>query len=301
MSATGNILIVGGTGFVGSALARSFVDHPSRKFNVNSTYRKDFTPVSGVHYVRADGVRYGLDQKENAKSLIQRVNPEWVIFCAGSNDVHFHEQDKNFQIAQLVHSGFVSNLIPAVDTIKAKFIYISSDYLFSGVEGNFSEHDSGSPAYQLGKAKLSAENFIRNRAMNYLIFRCAPLLGRGPLDHPSWCDQARETLVRGKPLKLTSHEVHNPVHISLLIQAVHQAMESEVKNKIFHVGGLSRTSNYEVALEMAHVLKLNPDLVQATDSESQTSVADYSLNFTDTLKTLNLDSLTLEQSLSRIL
>ena len=284
------ILIIGGNGYVGSTLARAFAS----EYEVVCTYQSSFTPIKGATFMRTRN----LDDKDIGKNLILGLDPQIVIYCGGSNDLQKTEDDRHAREMNIAHSTVATNLIPAVDTIKAKFIYISSDYIFSGIHGNFAEDDSTVPQTLLGKAKLGAENFIRGRSLNHLIFRCAPLIGRGNLDHPSWIDQLRESLVLGKKLELVSRTFQNPVHISFLVAAIREALIQEQKNKTFHIGGLSKVSPFEFAQIFAHFLKLDPELITAMDAEAHGVPNEYALNFTHTLNMLKLTPLHLEESLA---
>ena len=51
-----------------------------------------------------------------------------------------------------------------------RFIYISTDYVFDGKKGNYSENDKPNPKSIYGKSKLSAENIVKS-LNDYLIIR----------------------------------------------------------------------------------------------------------------------------------
>ena len=152
------VLIVGGTGFVGGNLAKALATH----HQVICTYRKDFTPMSGVEYFRfAD-----ITDKEQCKALVQKFQPEVVIYTIGSNDVA--KAEKEVILTQALHSTAATLVMTAADYIKAKFILVSSDWVFSGTEGNYSESDTAMPYSQIGKAKLGAENFVRSLSLIHI-------------------------------------------------------------------------------------------------------------------------------------
>jgi len=287
------ILIVGGNGYVGSTLAREL----SADYSVFCTFQNEYTPLREVTYLRHSN----LSDKETAKNIVKTVDPDLVIYCAGSNDLMFCEQEQNIRPTQLVHSTGATHFLTASDTVKAKFVYLSSDYIFSGVDGNYLETDTAIPAFQLGKAKLGAENFIRSRSLNYLIIRCAPLLGRGTLDHPSWLDRLREAAVTGKKIKLAGKNVHNPVHIGFLVEMIRYSIEHEIKNKTLHCGGLSKASLFECAQIFLSFMKMDESAVEPSDASSNAMPSDYSLNFSQTTELMRLKPLLLEESLDRCL
>ncbi len=282
-----NVLIIGGTGFVGSTIARALAPH----YNVTSTFNRPYSPIKGVNYLPYTNS----GEVDHCKMVVIRAEPNVVIYCGGSNDWVYCEQ--NLKMTQIAHSASASNMLSAADVFKPKYIYISSDAIFSGADGNYAESDTAIPSFQIGKSKLSSENYVRNRSLNHAIIRCAPLLGRGTLEHPSFIDQLRESILREKKVKYPTKSIHNPVHISILVQTVKKIIENDIKNKTLHVGGLSKVSMFELALMIATQQELNADWVEASDLEVSGTENDYSLNFTQTLRLLKTEPLFLEQSL----
>lgn len=285
-----SVLIIGGNGFVGSTLAREL----KQSYQVTCTHQGAYTPVRGVNWMRLAS----LGDKNVCKTVVNKVAPEVVIYCAGSNDLLAAEQ--KVPQTQLAHSVGVNNVFATSDTFKAKFIYLSSDFVFSGVDGNYAETSTAIPAFQLGKAKLGAENFLRSRSLNYLIVRAAPLLGRGTLEHPSFVDQIREASLRKRKIKLPGKSLHNPVYIGMLVDCLRHAIDQDVRNRILHVGGLSKVSTAELGRAIVERLGLDPGTIELSDSASTAVASDYSLNFTETLTLTETSPLVLRESLDRL-
>ncbi|MEA2077232.1 MAG: SDR family oxidoreductase [Candidatus Marinimicrobia bacterium] len=65
---------------------------------------------------------------------------------------------------------------------QAKFVYISSDYIFDGREGPYDEEAKANPLSVYGKHKWQAEEIIRNKTEDHLILRITNVYG----------DEARE-------------------------------------------------------------------------------------------------------------
>jgi dTDP-4-dehydrorhamnose reductase len=284
-----SVLVVGGNGFVGSAIAR----HLSSDFRVTATHQGTYTPVAGAEFVKLSN----LGDKNACKAVVAKVEPEIVIYCAGSNDIL--EGEQNMQKTQLAHSAGVTNVFATSDTFKSKFIYISTDYVFSGVDGNYSESSTAIPAFQLGKSKLGAENFLRSRSLNFIIIRCAPLLGRGTLEHPSMIDEIREASLRKRKLKYSTKSIHNPVHISVLQQLISKTIETDIRNKYFHVGGLTKVSIADLAKSVVQKLKLEPSTIEVIEAAASTLNSDYTLNFSETSRITDIPKWSLEESLER--
>jgi dTDP-4-dehydrorhamnose reductase len=281
------ILIVGGNGFVGSNLGRLL----SKNHEVTVTWHRNLTPDPRVKSVQFAG----LHEKDACVHLVQALEPSVVVYAAGLSDPVRAEKDP----AQLMvtHTNGANHMLIAADYVKAKSIFLSSDYVFAGLEGNYLESDTTIPFNALGKAKLAAENFIRSRSLNHVVIRSAPLLGRGTLDHPSWLDHLRDLSPTPRKLSLSRKQIHNPVHIRELATAVERVLEYDVRNKVLHLGGLTRISEYDLALRFLGHFNLPKEHIHPLDSVLEYQYQDYSLNFTQTLKLLQTEALFLEQSL----
>ncbi len=287
MSTGKKILIVGGSGFVGSQLARMLAG----KHSVTCTHRNNFTPLPNIEYVSFNSIQ----DKDRCNSLIQKHHPDVVIFAAGSNDPIKAERDP--AQTQLIHLTGANQMLVAAEYVKAKYIYLSSDWVFSGQDGNFGENDTAIPYHALGKTKLGAENYVRSRSLNHVIIRCAPLLGRGTLDHPSWTDRLREAGAFQGSISLSERSIHNPVHIRELGILIDRVIEGDIRNKTLHLGGLTRISEYQLALEILEAFGFDKKILSPTKSGTGTMSLDYSLNTTQTLRLLKTEPLFLKQSL----
>jgi dTDP-4-dehydrorhamnose reductase len=280
------ILIVGGNSFVGSNLARDL----SPNFQVTCTWRTEVSRHSGVEYVQFGGFH----DKEKCTNLAQSISPDVVIYAAGSNDPIKCEKDPLH--TQLTHLTGANHMLIASDYVKAKYIYLSSDWVFSGGEGNYSESDTAIPSYGIGKNKLAAENYIRSRSLNHIIIRSAPLLGRGSLDHPSWLDQIREQVLIGNSKGQPKNSFHNPVHVRELGNLIVRIIENDVRNKTLHLGGLTKVSLHELATRFLADFNYGTKGIPNSSPETDAVTQDFSLNFSQTLKLLKTEPLFLKQS-----
>ena len=95
------ILIIGGNSFVGSTIARSLAS----ECEIFCTYQNEFTREKNITYIQYSR----LDDKDNAKTLVKNVNPDAIIYAAGTNNLAFTELDHNLRATQMMHSAGASN------------------------------------------------------------------------------------------------------------------------------------------------------------------------------------------------
>jgi dTDP-4-dehydrorhamnose reductase len=287
MSQIKTVLVVGGSGFVGTHVAKRLRE----QFKVFATYRSHPTTISGVTFVPL-----AVENRAHAKKLLRQIEPHVIVYCAGTNDVAWAESHP--EEADNVHSSGASVLAETSSILQSKFIYLSNCYTFDGKRGNYHETDVALPHHSFGKLKLAGENYVRTKTLNWISIRSSPLIGRGVPLHPSFIDQIRMKLDRGVGLELSDQETHSFASIDGLTEMIAILADSTQKNKIFHYGGLTKLSHYEFAKLFARTFGFPENLVtrpQSSESKRD-SFSDYSLNCSAAVEALKINPFLLEQS-----
>jgi dTDP-4-dehydrorhamnose reductase len=285
------ILIVGGSGFVGSHLALRLRD----EYKVMTTHFRHAQRIPGV-----TDYPLSVHQLDWSKELLLDLQPDVILYAAGRHSPQWTEDPANARAMDLAHVAGPSTLVSNSQVMGTKFIYLSSPLVFDGARGNYHESDILMPSSPLGRAKVAGENSIKNRALNYLILRSAPLVGRGPAKNPTFLDQWLLAWGRGRAVELDDSIRHSYATIENFCDWVAQTLASGLKNKVLHFGGLSRVTEYELAHRLAERLEVSPTLLHRKKAPSEQSSLDYSLNTTASVRALEVQPLLLQQSLDLI-
>ena len=130
------ILISGG----GGKFARQLVAHGSKRFDIIAPHRKEMN----------------INNPRQIYSYIARHNPDYFIHAAAMT-----RPMKNHEIAPIksmkINIEGTCNVVDACDTTNVKLIYISTDYVYPGVKGCYSESDGVLPFTKYGWSKLGGE------------------------------------------------------------------------------------------------------------------------------------------------
>jgi dTDP-4-dehydrorhamnose reductase len=97
-----------------------------------------------------------------------------IIYAVGIKDVNYCE--KNPDDAFLVNAEGVKNILQCYQP--KKFIYISTDYVFDGLKGFYTENDISNPQTIYGKSKLLGENYTSHFSKNNLVIRTSGVYGK---------------------------------------------------------------------------------------------------------------------------
>ena len=249
-----NILITGAEGQLGKSLQRILRD----KFEVVPTDLITTESGSSPHIKYLD-----ITERSDVVRTINEINPDIIINCAAYTDVDGSERNKNK--AYLVNVVGLENLLNASD-YNTYFIQISSDYVFDGKGGPYSEEDHTYPINFYGKTKLEAENILSGSRREYLIIRpnvlyCEDLFVKG--NFFSW---VYKSLLNNKPISVVMDQISNPTYVPHLAHAIFQCILLNTTG-IYHFGSDDYISRYEFALAIAENLELDSSLITAINSE----------------------------------
>jgi dTDP-4-dehydrorhamnose reductase len=117
-----------------------------------------------------------ITQKKVVTNYIHELKPDAIIHCAAYTAVDKAEDDK--ENCRNVNVNGTDNLAKAASEINAKFMYISTDYVFDG-EGSspFKETDTPNPIGYYGKTKHEGEEIVRELLKEWFIIRISWVFG----------------------------------------------------------------------------------------------------------------------------
>lgn len=120
-----------------------------------------------------------ITDKRQVDLLISNVKPDAIIHCAAWTNVDGAEDPNNKPLVKRINVHGTDNLVKATKNIGAKFLYISTDYIFNG-EGtkpwNPDDKDY-SPLNYYGQTKLEGELSVSSQLVKYFIVRIAWVFG----------------------------------------------------------------------------------------------------------------------------
>ena len=138
------VLILGGTGLLGNALLKVL----DKDFNVIGTSRNKLNKNQTNLIFTKDLFNFN-----NLESLINHEDPNVIINCLSVNDIG----SQDFQTLRNIFTSIPQYLSFISSKRNIKLVHISSDAVFSGDTGNYSEKDQPDPSDLYGMCKLFGE------------------------------------------------------------------------------------------------------------------------------------------------
>ncbi len=124
-------------------------------------------------------IQLDITDKTSVDEVIKIIKPDAIIHCAAWTNVDGAEDSNNRPLVKKINVNGTDNLVKSAKTIGAKFLYISTDYVFNG-EGTrpWKPDDKNyAPLNYYGETKLQGELSVSSQLKNYFIVRIAWVFG----------------------------------------------------------------------------------------------------------------------------
>ena len=245
------ILIAGANGMLGQRSVDFYSNHENIELLALSI---ESEPVfDSVEYVTCD-----ITDREVVKKTIFDFCPDFILNAAAYTDVD--KSEKSRDIAWKVNVKAVEYFTESTRAIDAHIIHISSDYIFDGGKGPYSENAVPNPLGYYGRTKLASENALRISGTIYTILRTNVLYGTSLNSRPDFVKWLVQALNKNEKVNIVTDQYNNPTFIDDLVQVVSKVIEYG-KTGLYHVGGREFLSRYDFALKIAECFQLDKSLI----------------------------------------
>lgn len=199
-----------------------------------------------------------LDKKE-LKKQVYEIQPGIVINCAALTDVDKCEEDKN--LASELNEKLVGNLTRICTVMESKLITFSTDYIFNGQNGPYTETDQPDPINYYGKSKHAGENLCITGSNDYAIIRTNVVFGFSQHQKKSFIDWLIDKFEEGKEFGVIEGQWCNPTLTDDLAQCVSKIISKNRKG-VYHAAGTDWVNRYQIAKKVAQVFEFDENLVK---------------------------------------
>lgn len=183
--------------------------------------------------------------------LLRSFRPHVVIHAAALTDVDLCTLDPARANKQNV--AIVTEMLSAMEMHipDAFFIYLSTDFVFSGKHGPYGEDDVTDPINAYGQSKQCAERAVQASALRSIILRTALLYGAPPyFRRPNIFFLVYDALQHGRVLRMINDQYRTPTYAQDLAKICYSLAKKEITG-LFHVAGKEILTPYGMAQCMA--------------------------------------------------
>ncbi len=248
---------------------------------------------------------HSLDLRNTAllRRVFREARPDAVIHAAALADIDYCESHR--EEAEQVNVGVTRELAGLCRECGARLVFCSTDSVFDGVKGHYSEEDLPRPVNLYADTKVRAERIVREEAGSGIVARLSLVLGLPVLSRGnSFLAKMIAALEEGKEVCFPASEVRTPIDVITAGRALVELAASGVPG-ILHLAGNTRINRYEMGLRIAERLGYPRSLVVASDSSTMAGRAprpsDVSLDNSRARSLLRTPLCTLAEGLELVL
>jgi len=213
-------------------------------------------------YVEFNGVKSIKIDYNNFKTLeetIKSLEPDLIINAAAITNVDFCESNVNLTYEANVQLAF--DLAKIASKLNTKFIHISTDHLFDGINEIYFENDIPNPLNQYGKSKAEAEAKVLSIYKKSLIIR-TNFFCWGPIYRKTFSENIVDSLRNNQYLYLFNDVYYTPIEIAELIDSILFLLNNN-NTGIFNISSSMKISKYDFGVLIAKHFDLNHNLIKS--------------------------------------
>jgi len=281
------LLITGVSGLLGNNLAHYFRD----KYEVIGLYSSHPVLIKGIRTEKCD-----LLGDNSIRKIIFDFNPSVIIHCASLTNIDQCEIDKN--LTEKINIGSTKNIVETIVDKHIKLVYISTDSVYDGVKGDFSEDDKINPLNYYGLSKYEGELQVL-RKENSLILR-TNIFGWNIQDKMSIGEWILDELNGRRKVNGFKDAYFSSIYTLELARVIDMAMRKNLSG-IYNCGSRTSCSKYEFALKIAGCFGIDKTCITPISIDDFNFKAkrgkNLSLNVNKLQKELDYNLPTIDQSL----
>lgn len=242
-------VIVGASGFIGRhtlAYVRS-LGYEARGTQNCSTY-SGLIPFNLLEHRIGDCV---------GKEFFDTDTPVFGVICSAICQIDRCRQEP--QLSYKVNVERTIALIEDLFALGATPVFLSSDGIFDGTLGYYSEEHPPSPVNEYGRQKVAVESYLHRAVPKSLTFRLSKIVGDDPLEHhifSEWWQWLRE----GRPITCIDGQLFSPTFVDDVAKAIVLACARGLTG-VYHVANPELFSRDELARQFLVALRCEAPII----------------------------------------
>ncbi|MEG2289444.1 MAG: dTDP-4-dehydrorhamnose reductase [Clostridium sp.] len=218
--------------------------------------------ISRAEVISLSREQLDICELKQVEETLKEICPDVVLNCAAYTNVDRCETD--FQEAFRVNAIGPRNLAIGTESIGAKLLHFSTDYVFNGEDHiPYSEYDKTNPKSIYGKTKVLGEDYVRDFSTKYFIVRTSWLYSR---EGNNFVNTIINLAQKNSDIKVVDDQRGNPTSCEDLAYHVLKLILTQ-EYGIYHCSGKGVCSWYEFATEIIKLKKLNCKVNPCTTEE----------------------------------
>ena len=254
------ILITGATGLIGCRLSSLAV---TLGHDVYSAQHQT-VPQFGIP------VELNMLDVNSIETCFERVKPDAIIHLAALTNVDRCERERD--LAAQLNAKAVEKIVKEASAHNSHLVHVSTEHVFDGSKGTYSETDNTNPLNWYGKTKLRGEEAVQSNASSWCIARTCAVFGLHDIKK-TFPMILVEKLMAGQEMQVWKDQYVSPTYVTNLSRMLIEISEHKLQG-IFHLSGSSRLSRLDHAKLLTDKLDLDESLLKPVRMKEANLVAE---------------------------
>jgi len=248
------ILLTGASGLLGGNILYNF---PKNWSGVGIVNKHSLKVVDNIKIIN-------LDLLNEIEGFIKNENNfDVVIHTAAFTNVDKCEIERD--LTHKMHVDITEKLAKWTKNINAHFVHISTDHIFDGREGNYSEKSEPTPLNYYAETKLEAENKIQAVGGKYSIIR-TNFFGFNVQAKQDFAGWITESLRQNQKINLFEDVVFSPILVNRLVDLIVKVVERGSFG-VINIVASDSCSKYDFGVKLASIFGLDTTLINKISIE----------------------------------
>lgn len=260
------ILITGANGLLGQKLVELLVQESTVDLIATAKGENRLPNSQGYRYVSLDITNSG-----EVNTVFDTYQPHVVIHTAAMTNVDTCETDQTG--CELLNVTAVAYLIEACQKRDTFLCHLSTDFIFDGADGPYTEEAIPNPISVYGASKLRAEKLLEASSIRWAIARTVLVFGIvSDMSRTNIILWVKKSLEEGKQINVVTDQFRTPTLAEDLAMGCWLIAHKEAQG-IFNISGSDFLTPYEMAIKTANFYGLPVELIQEADSTTFSQTA----------------------------
>lgn len=255
------ILITGANGLLGQKLVELLVQQSTVDLIATAKGENRLPNSAGYRYVSLDITNSG-----EVNTVFDTYQPDVVIHTAAMTNVDTCETDHTG--CELLNVTAVAYLIEACQKHDTFLCHLSTDFIFDGTDGPYTEEAIPNPISVYGASKLRAEKLLENSSIRWAIARTVLVFGIvSDMSRTNIILWVKKSLEEGNQINVVTDQFRTPTLAEDLAMGCWLIAHKEAQG-IFNISGSDFLTPYEMAIKTANFYGLPVELIKQADSST---------------------------------
>lgn len=207
-----------------------------------------------------------ITDSQTISNLIKIQSPDSIIHCAAMTNVDACELEK--EKCWLINVEAVEFIAKAAEKINAHLLHISTDFVFDGKNGPYSETDQPNPLHYYATSKLASEQVVKDNCSKWSIARTIIIYGiTDNMSRSNLVLWSKGEIEKGNTINVINDQFRSPTLAEDLAAGCVSIIDKQALG-LYHLSGPKTYSIIDLVYQVADFYNLDKSFIKPINTAS---------------------------------